>query len=96
LLATFAGLLKTTKDKLIRQCFKENEVRSLCHISDSIYLIGVYKIGLIVWDEQNNLTVFRISENLAFSIKRVMTTNNYIIKDQNQGVKILTIDDLKS
>ena len=67
----------------------------MCHISDSIYLIGVDKVGLIVWDEHNNLTLFRISDNLAFSIKRVTTTNNYIIKDQNQGVKILTIDDLK-
>ena len=88
--------MKTTKDKLIRHCHKENKVRSLCHISDSIYLIGVEKVGLIVWNEQNNLTVFRISENFAFSIKRVTTTNNYIIKDQNQGVKILTIHDLKS
>jgi hypothetical protein len=68
----------------------------MCHIFDSIYLIGVNKVGLIVWDEQNNLTLFRISDNLAFSIKRVTTTNNYIIKDQNQRVKILTIDDLKS
>ena len=37
-----------------------------------------------------------ISHERVFSIKRVMTTNSYIIKTEKEGVKVLTIDDLKS
>ena len=33
---------------------------------------------------------------MVFSIKRVITTNCYIVKTKKQGVKVLTIDDLNT
>ena len=40
--------------------------------------------------------LFNIDTDYAGAIKRVMTTQSYIIKTACGGVKILTIDDLKS
>lgn len=40
--------------------------------------------------------LFKISKDEAFSIKRVLTTNSFLIKTGEGGVKVLTIDDLKS
>ena len=37
-----------------------------------------------------------MSNDSAFSIKRVMTSNKFIIKTLRKGVKVLTINDLKS
>ena len=51
---------------------------------------------LIVWDEQRDLLKFEIYDGEVVSIKRVMDSNNYIIKTSNQGVNILTIHDLES
>ena len=53
LLATY-GLLKTTKDQLINHYHKGKAVLSLCHITDSIYLVGIYYNQLIAWDEKTD------------------------------------------
>jgi hypothetical protein len=37
LLAAFRGLLKTSKDQLIKHYFKKELVKSLCHITEAIY-----------------------------------------------------------
>jgi hypothetical protein len=42
LLAAFMGLLKTSKDQLIKHYFKGKWVCSLCHITEAIYLLGFY------------------------------------------------------
>ena len=54
LLAAYKGLLKITKDQLIKHYQKGKEVKSLCHISGSIYLVGFYDDGLTVWDEEKD------------------------------------------
>jgi hypothetical protein len=56
LIAAFDGLFKTTKDQLIKCYYKGKWIRSLCHITDSIYLLGFNPThwfsndGLIVWN----------------------------------------------
>ena len=50
-------------------------------MADSIYLLGLYyQFSLIVWDEEKDQQLFKISNDLVLSIKRVMTTNSYIFK----------------
>ena len=96
LFAASKGLFKTTKDQLIRHDYQGQWVLSLCHVTDSIYLVGVREYGLILWDEEKVQQLFRISYDLAVSIKRVMTINSFIFKTGEGGVKLLSIDDLKS
>jgi hypothetical protein len=89
--------LKTTKDQLIKHYHKGKSVRSLCHVTHSLYLVGFYNYGLILWNEQTDQLLSKISDNDGvFSVKRVLTTNNYIIKTENDGVKVVTINDLES
>ena len=88
------GLLKTTKDQLINHYHKGKWVRSLCHVTDSLYLIGFYWDGLILWNEQTDQLLSKICDDTVLSIKRVMTTNNYLIKTEDEGVKVVTINDL--
>jgi hypothetical protein len=92
------GLLKTTKDQLIKHFHKGRWVSSLCHVTDSLYLVGFREgDGLILWNEQTDQLLSKIcSDDRLFSIKRVLTTNNYIIKTDNSGVKVVTINDLES
>jgi hypothetical protein len=40
--------------------------------------------------------LFKISKDEALSIKRVLTTNSFIVKTGEGGVKILTIEDLET
>ena len=40
--------------------------------------------------------LFKISKDETFLIKRVMTSNKFIIKTYSEGVKLLTINDLKT
>jgi hypothetical protein len=54
LLATFLGLLKTTKDQQIKHYYPGQTIISLCHITDSIYLVGFLDYQLIVWNEKTN------------------------------------------
>ena len=51
LLAARGGLLKTTNDQLIKNYYKGKEVKFLCHITGSLYLVGFYG-KVIVWNEQ--------------------------------------------
>ena len=89
--------MKTTKDQLINHYHKGKWVRSLCHVTHSLYLVGFnYDDGLILWNEQTDQLLSQICGGGVFSIKRVITTNNYIIKTRNEGVKVVTINDLKS
>jgi hypothetical protein len=53
LLATSKGLLHTTKDQLINHYLKGELVMSLSDITESIYLVGLYK-HLIVWDQKTD------------------------------------------
>jgi hypothetical protein len=53
LLAANEGLLKTTKEQLINHYQKGWLVKSLCHITDSIYLVG-FVVGLKVWNEETD------------------------------------------
>ena len=50
LLATNEGLMKTTKEKLVKHYYQGKRVRSLCHLSDSLYVVG-FNDKLIVWSE---------------------------------------------
>ena len=54
LLACKKGVLKTTKDQLIKHYFKETWFWSLSNVTDSIYLLGSWKDGLIVWDQKKD------------------------------------------
>jgi hypothetical protein len=94
LVAAWRGLLKTTKDQLINHYHKGKTVRSLCHVTHSLYLVGFYKHGLILWNEQTDQLLSEICGGTVCSIKRVITTNNYLIKTYNEGVKVVTINDL--
>jgi hypothetical protein len=40
--------------------------------------------------------LFNISKDRVGAIKRIMTTQSYIVNTENEGVKVLSIDDLKS
>jgi hypothetical protein len=51
LLATLEGLMRTTKDRLIKHYYKGEGVESLSQMTDSMYLVGFRDIGLIVWNE---------------------------------------------
>jgi hypothetical protein len=94
LLAAYKGLLKTTKDQLINHYHKGKWVRSLCHVTHSLYLVGFDGgDGLILWNEQTDQLLSQICGGTVLSIKRVITTNNYLIKT-NEGVKVVTINDL--
>ena len=95
LVAAFSGLLKTTKDQLINHYHKGKSVMSLCHVTHSLYLVGFCKDGLILWNEQTDHQLSEIYGGTLWSIKRVITTNNYVIKTENEGVKVVTINDLK-
>ena len=79
LLAAFGGLLKATMDQVINHYQKGKFVTSLCHITDSIYLVG-FSNQLIVWNEETDQELFMISYDRVYTMRRVMTSENYIIK----------------
>jgi hypothetical protein len=51
---------------------------------------------VILWNEQTDQLLSKIFDERVFSIKRVLTTNNYIIMTKINGVKVVTINDLES
>jgi hypothetical protein len=53
LLAAWEGLLKTAKDQLIKHFFKGECVNSLCHITETIYLLG-FRDKLIAFYEKTD------------------------------------------
>jgi hypothetical protein len=46
------GLKKTTKDQLLKHYYEYDYVFSLCHVTDSLYLLAFNHDGLILWDEK--------------------------------------------
>ena len=40
--------------------------------------------------------MLKICDDQVFSIKRVMTSNNYVVKTVDEGVKVVAINDLES
>ena len=87
LIATWDGLLKTTKDKLLKNYYKRQSIRSICHVADSLYLLGIVGSNLVLWDEQKGEQVIQICNDLtADSIKRVLNSNKFIIKSESKGV----------
>ena len=94
LLIGCSGLLKATKDQAIDRYLEYKSVFSICHIADSLYFVG-YLDGLIVWNAQTDQKLFQICQDRVISIKRILTTNTYIIKTDNNGLKLLTIKNLE-
>ena len=88
-LAGFDGLLKAKKDQAIKHYFQWAGVGCICHISESLYLVG--HNGLIVWNEQTDQKIYQICEDKLCSIKIILTTNTYIIKTEENGLKLLKI-----
>jgi hypothetical protein len=58
-------------------------------------LLGLWNDGLIVWDQKKEEEMHRFSFVRVCSIKRVMSTNNYILKNKNDEIILLTINDLE-
>ena len=92
MLAAEKGLLKTTKDQLIKHYHKGKDVMSLCHITGSVYLVG-FDHQMIAWNEETDKELFKISDDRVDSMRRVMTSNQYILKTLKEGVKLLSIND---
>ena len=98
LLAAYKGLMRATKDQLLKHYYQGEGVGSLCHATDSLYLLGFYNPGkLVVWNEQTGQQLIQICDDRVLSIKRVMNSNKFIIKTaRKKGVKVLTMNDFKS
>ncbi len=55
LLAAAHGLLRTTKDHVVKLYCKGKTARALCHIAESMYLVGLVNENMIVlWNEQTD------------------------------------------
>ena len=54
LLAACKGVLKTTKDQLLKHYHKGKLVDTICHIADSFYLLGIREEQLCVWNEHTD------------------------------------------
>ena len=69
-----------SRDPLIKHYYGGKDVRALCHIKDSIYLVGFNDYRMKVWDEQTDTELINIiSNDWVQSIKRV-STNVFITK----------------
>jgi hypothetical protein len=51
---------------------------------------------LIVWAEQAENQLFVVLTDCVQSIKRLLAYTTFVIKTQKEGVKLLTIKDIKS
>jgi hypothetical protein len=91
LLAGSRGIFKSFRNEVIKEFYNKKSVYSLCHVTDSLYLVGFHADGLILWNEQTDQEVSKICDDTVFSIRRVMTTNSYVIKTLKNGLKIVTI-----
>ena len=47
LLATAQGLLRTTRDQVVKHYYKGKTARAVCHIADSTYLVGLENENMI-------------------------------------------------
>ena len=67
----------------------------MCLIADSKYLVGLENENMIaLWDEQTDQHLLRISGDLAWSIKRVLASNAFLLKTQRDGLKLMTFENL--
>ena len=98
LLAAEKGLMRVTKNQLLKHYYQGENVGSLCHVTDSLYLLGFCNPGkLVVWNEQTGQQLIQICDDNVFSIKRVLNSNKFIINTaRGKGVKVLTMNDFKS
>jgi hypothetical protein len=64
-------------------------------MTHSLYLVG-FSDKLIVWNEQTEEELFQVSTDHVAGIRRVMSSNNYILKTLKEGLKVLTIKSLKT
>lgn len=94
LLLAGSGVLKVTMDQIIEWYLPGKWVRSICHIAESLYLVGFKEDGLIVWNEETDQQLLKICRYRVFSIKRILTTKTFIIKTHKKGIKSLTIKNL--
>ena len=95
LLAGYRGLLKRTKDQVTKHYFQGKRVNTICHNAESLYFIGLANDGLIVWNEKTDQQLVQVCKDRVFSIKRILTTNSYIIKTMENGLKLITIKNLE-
>ena len=79
---------------MIKHYHKGKFVLSLSHVTDSLYLVWFRFDGLILWNEQTDQQLSKIFDDALLSIKRVLTTNNYIFKSTS-GVEVVTINDFE-
>ena len=81
---------------MVAHYYQRDTVKTLCHISDSIYLVVVgSEEWLFAWNEQTNTELFSVHYYSVTNIKRILSTNSFIIKTHNEeGVYLLTIKDL--
>jgi hypothetical protein len=49
-----------------------------------------------VWNQQNEQEMYKICDDQVDSIKRVMKTDNFILRTRYIGLKLLSISDLES
>ena len=87
LLAGYKGVLKATKDQAIKYYFKGKSAQTLCHIAESLYFVGFHKDGFVVWNYQTDQQLFQVSSDSVWSIKRILNTNSYIIKTNENRLK---------
>jgi hypothetical protein len=66
-------------------------IKAICQIAESLFLVGFYHDGLILWNEESEEQLLQICQDQVCSIKRILTTNTYIIKTRKNGLKSLTI-----
>jgi hypothetical protein len=84
---------------MVAHYYQGERVEILSHIADSIYLVGLIqeREGLVVvWNEQTNQKLFTVYDKRSNSIKRVLSSFNYIFNTDFEGVHLLTIKDLAS
>jgi hypothetical protein len=87
--------MKTIKGDQINHYHKGKDVKCLCHVTHSLYLVGFGIDGLILWNEKIDQVVSKICDGRVISIKRVLTANTFIIKT-GKGLEVVTIKDLDS
>lgn len=64
LLAGQGGILKATKNHAIKYYFSEKPAVSICHITESIYLVALWDDEfLIAWNEKTDQKLFQICQD---------------------------------
>lgn len=61
------GILKVTRNQVIKEYYHRISINSLCQVTGSIYLVGLGNPSqLIVWDEQTDQQLFKISDDRLY------------------------------